>query len=55
MRHLKTLKMEERKGALKSFRIALKATWDQKDLESVVERLQLLSKSLESWFLVDIR
>lgn len=53
MRHLKTLRLEEKKGVLKSFRSALKATWDQKELKSVVQRLQLLRESLEGWLVND--
>jgi len=53
--HLEALKIQGKRGALKSFRLALKATWAQKDLDAVVQKLQFLRKSVESWFLVDIR
>ncbi len=49
--HLKKLKRQEKKGPMKSFRFSLKVTWDQKDLDSLIQRLQLLERSLESWFL----
>lgn len=52
--HLKKFKIERKKSAWKSFRIALNATWDQKELDSLIQRLQLLKKSVESWFLVDM-
>lgn len=55
MGHLGTLKMQEKKGPLKNFRSALKATWDQNALNTLVQKLQFLRKSLESWFLVDFR
>jgi hypothetical protein len=55
LEHLKALKIQGKKGAWKSFRLALKATWDQQDLDILVQKLQLSRKSLESWFLVDIR
>jgi len=32
----------------------LKVTWDQKDLDSLIQRLQLVGKSLDRWFLNDI-
>jgi hypothetical protein len=54
MEHLKSVKRQEKKGALKNFRLTLKVTWDQKDLDSLIQELQLLRKSLERWFLVDI-
>ncbi|PMD14363.1 hypothetical protein NA56DRAFT_710938 [Hyaloscypha hepaticicola] len=52
--HLKKLKRQEKKGPMKSFRLSLKVTWDQKDLGSLIQRLQSLENSLESWFLNDI-
>jgi hypothetical protein len=54
MEHLKTVKRQEKKGTLKNFRLTLKVTWDQKDLDSLIQQLQLLKKSLESWFLVGV-
>jgi len=53
--HLEALKIQGKRGAWKSFRLALKATWAQKDLDALVQKLQLVRKSVESWFLVDIR
>jgi hypothetical protein len=52
--HLKKLRRQEKKGPMKSFRLSLKVTWDQKDLDSLIQKLQLLQRSLESWFLNDI-
>ena len=54
MDHLKKLKGQEKKGPMKSFRLSLKVTWDQKDLDSLIQRLQLVGKSLDRWFLNDI-
>ena len=54
MDHLRTLKMQVKKGPLKGFRPALKATWAQKDLEALIQNLQGVRKSLDSW-LLDIR
>jgi hypothetical protein len=51
MDHLKMLKRHEKKGPMKSFRLSLKVTWDQKDLDCLIQRLQLLGKSLDRWFL----
>ena len=53
--HLETLRIQGKKSAWKSFRIALKATWDKKELDSFVQRIHLMKKAVESWFLVDIR
>jgi hypothetical protein len=54
MDHLRTLKVQGKKGSLKGFRPALKATWAQKDLEALIQKLQGVRKSLDSW-LLDIR
>jgi hypothetical protein len=55
MEHLRALKIQGKKAPIKSFRPTLKATWDQKDLITLVQRLQLLRNSLETWLLMDVR
>ena len=54
MEHLGILRAQGKKEQLKSFRNPFKATWDQQRLDVLVQKLKFLSKSLETWFLVDI-
>ena len=54
MEHLGILRALGKKEALKSFRNPFKATWDLQHLDVLVQTLQVLCKSLETWFLVDI-
>ena len=54
MEHLGILRAQGKREALKNFRNQFKATWDQQRLDVLVQKLQFLSKSLETWFLVDI-
>jgi hypothetical protein len=54
MEHLGILKAQGKKGPLKGFRPALKGTWSQKDLDTLIQKLQWLRKAIESW-LLDIR